>query len=336
MLTDARDISEGFGKGEFRGATGTFSSLCIHLYNNISMFYFHKYAHLMFLYSGYKAKDTRIYKIEPEDLNLIGLNEIEDINSTQGAINQMSRLIRHEEKLNQWGSKTGTTTEDIEMFQKKCAKFEEVALGDKIDLKKLENNYIRDQDDEILVKKECAAMTVRRKNGNGARIVRRTATVKKTKKEVLSNKLSSYSYYHKPSMTSLPKTNAAPPKPKKRAQLLQSSFTLTDHVFPDIKGLLIGDDVPFQDSNIILPVKNCTSKISICKPLASVLKEHQIEGIKFCWDRICTNLFDSGSEGANTIRGAILAHAMGEYCISAHHHCLYLLLSAVLIQILIT
>ena len=117
--------------------------------------------------SGYKAQDTRIYKLEPEDLTPSNLKEIEDINTTRGAITQMSLLKTHQEKSNQWGSKTGTTEEDIEMFEKKCTKFEEITLGDKIDLKALERNYIKDKDDEVRVKHEGATMTVRRKNGTG-------------------------------------------------------------------------------------------------------------------------------------------------------------------------
>ena len=263
----------------------------------------------MLINSGYKAKDTRIYKLEPEDLNTSSLKEIEDINTTEGAIYQMNRLKSHQEKSNQWGSKTGTTEEDIEMFEKKCTRFEEVTLGDKIDLKALEKNYIKDADDEIRVKTEGPTMTVRRKNGNG-RVVKRTASVRSTKmqdnKETVSAQLSGYSKEYKPSVPA-PRQNSAEaaPKAKKRAQLLSSFSSLSAS---SIEGM-IGSNVPFVDSDIVLPLDKSTVKVSICNPLASLLKEHQIEGVKFCWDRICKHLLDPNA--SNDVFGGILAHSMG-------------------------
>lgn len=257
---------------------------------------------------GYKAKDTRIYKLEPEDLTPTSLKEIEDINTTQGAISQMNRLKSHEEKSNQWGSKTGITEEDIEMFEKKCTKFEEIALGTKIDLKALEKNYIKEKDDEVGVKTEEVTMTVRRKNG-GPRVVRRTVTVQAMKmqddKEDISAQLSGYSKEYKPSIPAAPAPTV--PRAKKRAQLQPAVHSLPLHALPTM-GKIVGSFEPYLDSDIILPVKQCNAKISVCKPLASLLKEHQIEGVKFCWDRICQGLFD---EGNNDVRGAILAHSMG-------------------------
>jgi hypothetical protein len=272
---------------------------------------------------GYKAKDTRIYKLEPEDLNPTCLKEIEDINTTEGAITQMNRLKSHQESCNQWGSKTGTTADDIEMFEKKCTKFEELTLGDKIDLKLLERNYIKEKDDEALDKKEGVTMTVRRKNGNG-RVVQRTATVQSVKmqneKESISALLSGDSEEYKPRIPQ-PQREAsatAAPKQKKRAQLIHSSSSLSSHVLPAMKGMLIGKDVPFVDSDTVLPVNQCKAETTICKPLASWLKKHQIEGVKFCWKRICENLL----EGRGDVRGAILAHSMGKsrfvkFCLTA-------------------
>lgn len=264
--------------------------------------------------SGYKAKDTRIYKLEPEDLNPTCLNEIEDINTTEGAISQMIRLKSHQEACNQWGSKTGTTQDDIEMFEKKCTKFEELTLGSKIDLKALERNYTKDNDDALLDRAERATMTIRRKNGIG-RVVRRTASVRsvmmQNQKESNSSRLSGDAKEYKPLLPAAPEGRGAVAalKPKKRAQLLHSSSSLSAHVTPSMKGILIGNDVEFVDSDIVLPVKQCADKISICKPLASVLMKHQVEGVMFCWKRICENLLE-GHGG--DVRGAILAHSMGE------------------------
>lgn len=218
--------------------------------------------------AGYKAQDTRIYKLEPEDLTPSNLKEIEDINTTHGAITQMARLRTHQEKSNQWGSKTGTTAEDIEMFEKKCTKFEEITLGDKIDLKALERNYIKDKDDEVRVKHEGATMAVRRKDGTGPRVVKRTTSVRSTKiqddKESISAQLSGYSKEYKPSITVAPKSSSDAPKAKKRAQLIQNSSSLSAHMFPSMKSMLIGSDTPYIDSDIVFPVKNCSAKVSVC------------------------------------------------------------------------
>ena len=81
--SERRDAQEGFSKGEFRGA------------------------------SGYKPQDPRVLKLEPEDLNARCLNEIEDVNTMEGAIKQMQS--NSQEQSNPWRSKTGTTELDIEM-----------------------------------------------------------------------------------------------------------------------------------------------------------------------------------------------------------------------------
>ncbi|EED89286.1 hypothetical protein THAPSDRAFT_263996, partial [Thalassiosira pseudonana CCMP1335] len=182
---------------------------------------------------GYKATNPNVYKLEPEDLNASCLNEIEDINTIEGAISQMKMNLKlHKDSINQWGSKTGTTEGDIEMFEKKSIKFEEFNLGDRIDFKALENKYLKD-------------------NYDGA-------------------------------LDPLTPTSA--------------------------RGIIIGSDVAFEDSDIALPVNNCTSTVSICRPLAGLLKEHQVEGVKFCWDKICSELVNAKDE---SVRGAILAHSMG-------------------------
>ena len=55
-------------------------------------------------------------KLEPEDLNKACLDEIEDVNTTEGAIQQMQSNANSKEKdKNSWRSKTGTTDLDIEM-----------------------------------------------------------------------------------------------------------------------------------------------------------------------------------------------------------------------------
>jgi len=82
---DKRDNQDGFNKGEFRGA------------------------------SGYKCQNPRVLKLEPEDLNAACLNEIEDVNTMEGAILQMQSNANGRDEKNPWRSQTGTTEVDIEM-----------------------------------------------------------------------------------------------------------------------------------------------------------------------------------------------------------------------------
>jgi hypothetical protein len=56
-----------------------------------------------------------VLKLEPEDLNAQCLNEIEDLNTVEGAIAQMQANANCGTERNSWRSKTGTTDLDIEM-----------------------------------------------------------------------------------------------------------------------------------------------------------------------------------------------------------------------------
>ncbi len=51
-------------------------------------------------------------KLEPEDLNEQCLNEIEDVNTLEGAISQMQSKAKER---NSFRSKMGTTALDVEM-----------------------------------------------------------------------------------------------------------------------------------------------------------------------------------------------------------------------------
>ena len=85
LFTEKRDAEEGFARGEFRGA------------------------------SGYKPQDPRVLMLEPEDLPDSCLNEIEDVNTMEGAIEQMQSNARKDMSSNAFRSNTGTTDMDIEM-----------------------------------------------------------------------------------------------------------------------------------------------------------------------------------------------------------------------------
>jgi hypothetical protein len=56
-----------------------------------------------------------VLKLEPEDLNAQCLSEIEDLNTIEGAIEQMQANANCGKECKFWRSKTGTTELDIEM-----------------------------------------------------------------------------------------------------------------------------------------------------------------------------------------------------------------------------
>lgn len=79
--------------------------------------------------------------------------------------------------------------------------------------------------------------------------------------------------------------------------------------------------MPFEESNLSLPSgmkdDGSTVSVSVVKPLASILKTHQVDGVKFMWENTCSDLLSTagaevdGSESPGQIKGAILAHNMG-------------------------
>ena len=286
---DKRDEAEGWNKGEFRGA------------------------------SGYKCPNAKIYKLEPEDLDNSNLNEIEDINTLQGAVSQMASNSKQE--LTSWRSKTGTTSDDIEMLKKKSVKCEERDLGGLIDLEKLEKNCIRDDDD--IVEDHKVEMIIRSKKGGktGSRVVKRSTSLYVRKKQAAKSKrrgrLSGDVKEYQPRAPPQPRPQQdGPPKAKKRAQLIpvSSSGTLSSgRSSPAIKGMLMGSELAkFENSDVILEVAGCESQqVSVCRSLASMLKGHQKEGLQFCWKNVCHDILKPNQELYGGVRGAILAHNMG-------------------------
>jgi SNF2 family DNA or RNA helicase len=194
-------------------------------------------------------------------------------------------------------------------------------LGDLIDLDLLERRCITDKDDAMATKMEDA-MEVRRTGST--RVVKRSVPLRAQKVQVRKESTESRLAGDKPEyQPRLPRQNddkmtAAVPKAKKRAELQRlttkvgSNAADSGRLSPTMRGLLIGDDtVEYRDSNFKLEVKNCTSKVTVCQSLATLLKEHQKEGLQFCWRNVCSKIMNLREEGNDEIHGAILAHNMG-------------------------
>jgi len=281
-ILEERDREEGFSKGEFRGA------------------------------SGYKTRNSHVYKLEPEDLDDSDLNEIEDINSLAGAISQMrANSDAHKKCFNNWGSKTGTTDDDIEMFEKKSMKFESLSLGDRIDFEKLEKKHIREVDDATVEKKTASGL-----RDENIRIFKRESCLRSMKLEAKTQMERSRggNREYQPRFPCIEcAATIGDVKPKKRAHLVQVVDRMTGVFTDDIPcGKVIGlTGATFESSDITLAVENCRDKISICKPLVHSLKVHQVDGVKFCWKNICSNIMLTKNESEEVVHGCILAHNMG-------------------------
>ena len=243
------------------------------------------------------------------------LNEIEDINTMEGTISQMKANSQaHKETINHWGSKMGTTSLDIEMLEKKCVKFEKISLGERIDLDELENKCITESDDVAVEK--YAKSTI---HGDNGRVAKRAESLRSLKMEAMNKTARSngLSAEYQPWMPSVVTQNPeAAVRPKKRAQLQNiSTVKNTGEIMsstPIALGLMIGTSgATFESSKVTLPVENSKDQISVCRPLASLLKEHQIDGVKFCWKNVCSKIMNPKGEGQSDTHGCILAHNMG-------------------------
>ena len=190
-----------------------------------------------------------------------------------------------------------------------------------MDLDLLEKRCTTDKDDALATKKEDS-MVVRRK-GSGSRMVRVVrrgtslrALKKQVQKEATRSRLSGDKKEYQPRLpapiSNDTKMPATLPRAKKRAQLQRLSASNDGSVSPSMRGLLIGDDfATYEDSDFVLEVENCTNQITVCKSLATLLKEHQQDGLRFCWKNVCSQIMNYKQKGNDDIYGAILAHNMG-------------------------
>lgn len=216
-------------------------------------------------------------------------------------------------------------------FRKKAIKFEEITLGDKIDLINLERRCASDRDDAAATEREDSAVVRRR--GSNVRVVKRSASLRalreRARREAASSRPSGDKggEEYQPALppprvgdsdvatvhASAAHAHAAP-RAKKRAQLLSVSTrdgASSGQLSPSVRALLIGDDgAPYEGSDVELDVEGCPDRVTVCGALAELLKEHQLEGLKFCWRNVCSKIMSLEQEGIDDIHGAILAHNM--------------------------
>ncbi len=193
-------------------------------------------------------------------------------------------------------------------------------MGELVDLDRIEKKCRTDKNDAIETEKEDDLVVVSRK-GSGSRVVKRIAQLRALKtqarKEATKDRLSGDKSEYQPRLPPQHKIDlpATLPKDKKRAQLQQlsaggnSSGAFQARIS---RGLLIGDNsAEYKDSDVVLDVGDSSAHVTVCHSLATLLKEHQVEGLRFCWRNICSDILNFDPEGDDRIHGAILAHNMG-------------------------
>ncbi len=190
-------------------------------------------------------------------------------------------------------------------------------MGELVDLDLLESKVRTDEDDAIATEKEDD-LVVRRK-GSRIRVVKRYAQLRtlktQTRKGATKSLISGDKPKYQPRLPT-PYSNKLPatlPKEKKRAQLQRlSAGGNLDNICQTRHGKIIGDHfAEYEDSNVVLDVCDSVAPVSVCHSLATSLKIHQEEGLKFCWKNVCSNIVNFDKEGDDIIHGAILAHNMG-------------------------
>lgn len=307
---DKRDEADGFRRGEFKGS------------------------------SGYKM-DANIAFLDIEDLDRSEVKEIVDINTVEGTIAQLKHLCQ-QSKENSGGWATTTVSEaDIESFQRRALRKDDEELSRlQIDIRNLERNAHNEKDDASRERKQRRQESAYRKTG-GPRISIQELSLQKAKKKCASRNRKR-GYLKRPDQTEQNgagiggQKNGDGKKPLKRRVALETVSPKSVPIRPIASAFIpihslsrYGDEVdietpeittPFEDSNLVLCTiddaeaksKSITKRISVAKPFAEILKQHQIEGVKFMWEKTCSDLLSAepGTEKID-VSGCILAHNMG-------------------------
>ena len=274
---DARDEELGFKRGEAKGASGWDGNGC-----------------------DYKDID---------ELTKDELEGIEEINTTQGAIAILTEIA--ERKKN----------------KSLVANFKEKALpADDKDLASLkvvldDKQWINDEDDVSLDDQIEAKNYSNRKKSRKAslqKVVTRNFELLKAKSQKLKKKRKDRSRGTKNHSRGATQNEMKKKKRRISTQLLRTTKETSEHV--DIGGPReeTSKEIPnyFQSSDFVLDSDNNrkNTKITVAKPIANVLKDHQKKGIHFLWNTVCTDLkftADKTALESKEIQGGVLAHNMG-------------------------
>lgn len=259
---------------------------------------------------GWETIDNR----DLDDLSQNELNQIDEINSSDGVITMLK------------GTKSSLRTDhDVYNFTQKALPSENVLLDSRhINIGKRNFTERNDQDIEnsIETKREYSS-----KRSNKRMIVKREASRLDKKRESKVKKKASEA---KNAITISSCTRKSSPWTDSpfshRRRVAPQSMTMNAKSQSGDYACFNNDICTLADSisgSSHLLLQQFDHKISVAKPLAEILKNHQKEGIKFMWDNICSDIFISSKnqEGfvtsnindqtSATVKGCVLAHCMG-------------------------
>ena len=260
---DKRDAELGFQKGAVKGA------------------------------SGWKGGED--YYKELDELSPSELNEIEDINSTEEAIEQLERIVQRKKHGPNASSSGSFLDSNVIRKLKKI-----IPLDDR-ELKELKATVImRSETGDKIQQKRLYGKTnvaIKRKNSSALRVVLR---------------------------------NKAHINEKKQASYRRSASNQTQNMNENARfGLTHQVDKEYGDKSTCFVNSNCIlvpspfpadkeKDIAVAAPIAKLLKPHQIEGIKFMWNNTFCDLLSERSQNEDAAEidrhyagGCILAHNMG-------------------------
>jgi len=240
-----------------------------------------------------------------EDLTTSELNEVEEINTTDDTVAKLKEISKRKG------------------FDFVVAKFLSKALpSDDTDLSNLNVNITERQStettDKELEQQQRAKDYFQRKTGNygtSGRIVLRDVELLAKKKRMSS------SAYIQNSTKSIEIDKSIISSKNKTGQRKRITPQLIVDPSNDLQRFrtqipIEGNDIPFENSDLVmatLPFSN--GIITIAEPLTKVLKAHQKDGVKFMWERVCSDipLVVGGSQvnSPKQVQGCILAHNMG-------------------------
>ena len=274
---DIRDEELGFKRGEVKGASGWDGNGC-----------------------DYKDID---------ELTKDELEDIEEINTTEGAIAILTEIA--ERKKN----------------KSLVVSFKEKALpSDDKDLASLkvlldDKQWINDEDDISLddqIEAKNYSNRKRSRNVSFQKVVTRESELLKTKAKMIRRKDRSRSSNIPPRSVNQSEAKNKSKKRRVSTQLLNITRETSETLDIRCPREETSKEMPdyFKSSDFILDSDNKkrNMKITIAKPIATVLKDHQKQGITFLWNTVCADMKLSANEKAlesKKIQGGVLAHNMG-------------------------
>ena len=268
--------------------------------------------------SGYKGKEENYLDF---DELLDSQQNIEEINTLQDSLNIHEAIISrnsNSSRLHQWGSKS-YTERDLSCFKKALDAENDELDNYHVDLRKRtmeKNDIIRDS---TLIRNEYGATGRRSISSAPKRMILHEfkACVKKSSPIKRNGPARSY----KADRSIEPQKKVAPRRVSlENMNQLNVSKTSSKSAEPFSKLAKSNADqkarvrkfvgsLVFPDSDVILG-KIGDKSVSIAKPIADVLKPHQLAGVRFMYRNICSDFHTHNSE-AKSINGCILAHCMG-------------------------